>query len=79
MAFFAENALFQEIGVASGAQHFGVMVAFQNQTIGFAHGIFNGTGDGAKIGGQHEGFSFSVENVANRVSGVVGEREGFDA
>jgi hypothetical protein len=78
VAAAAHDALLHRPRVGADAQHFQIVIRFEDDQIARAHVDAQGIGDIAKIGGYGDFDAVRRERVADRIGGIMGNRETGD-
>ena len=78
MAGAAENALLDDPGIRADLEHVQIVIGFEDQTIGAAQMHFDQFGHVAQVGDDGHFRAIRTECEADRVGGVMGNREGVD-
>lgn len=78
MAGATHHALLDVPRIGTNLEHFEIVIRFENQTIGIAQMVFHEFGQIAEIGGHGDFRSIGTESEAQRIGGIVRNREWRD-
>ena len=78
MAGAAHHALLDVPRIRPHLEHFEIVIRFENQEIGFAQMLLHKLGQVAEIGDDRDFRAVRAESVADRIGGVVRNRERID-